>query len=159
MKAKADRLLLLALLGVWMYLCWPHLSEQVSNTRQARAALASLSWEDRAAAVDPPGYRVAEEIARVVPACGCVLVLGYTGPEHLRYYQSRFAYYLYPRRVRFSDQTDAPAGGCAFLAVFRDTPASLAQEPFRGRWDEERLRQRTAALTRLFAEERVEIFR
>ncbi len=158
MKTR-DRLILLGLLAVWMFFEWPNLEEQVSNTGQARASLAALSWEERAAAIDQPGYRVAQQIAQAVPPNACALVLAYTGPEHINYYRARFGYYLYPRRVRFSDHTDASADGCGFLAVFRDTPANLAQEAFRGRWDQAELKARTAAMTKLFSGEQVEIFR
>jgi hypothetical protein len=144
LKSRPERFLLLGLLAVWLIFEWPNLVEQVSTTRQARAALGELSWEARTAALDAPGYRVAQEIARAVPESGCVLVLAHTGPEHLRYYQSRFAYYLYPRRVRFSGRTDTAEEGCRYLAVFRDTPQSLAEEPFQGRWEEPELRARLA---------------
>ena len=138
---------------------WPNLEEQWATTSRVRAELGALSWDERAAAVDPPGYRVAQQIARAVPPGGCVLVLAYTGPEHVGYYRARFQYYLYPRRVRFADRTDAPAGDCGHLAVFRDTPANLAQEPFRGHWDPGALTRRTAGLEKLFSGEQVEVFR
>jgi hypothetical protein len=142
-----------------MWVAWPHIREQYQTASQAREQLGPLSWEERAAALDQPGYRAAGEIARAVPAGECVLVVAYTGPEHLKYYRARFQYYLYPRRVRFSDRTDAPGGGCGFLAVFRDTPANLKQEAFHGRWDEPELAARTQVMTRVSGGERVEIFR
>ncbi len=159
MSGGWKHLVLPALLAVWMVIAWPHLSEQFSTSEQARAALGPLSWEQRTAALDEPGSRVAQDIANVVPDRGCVLVLSYAGPEHLRYYRSRFPYYLYPRQVRLSDHTDEAGRGCEYLAVFRDTPQNLAQEPFHGHWDERQLAERTAAMTRLFAGGGVEIFR
>ncbi len=142
-----------------MLIAWPHILEQYSSVAQARAALAPLSREDRAAALDQPGYGVAREIARAVPSRACVLVLARTGPEHVKYYQARFAYYLYPRKARVTDRADAAESGCAYLAVFRDTPANLAQEPFPGHWDEAQLAARLARLTKIHADESVEIFR
>jgi hypothetical protein len=154
-----SRLLLLALLAVWMLIAWPHVSEQFLRTEQARGALAALSWEERAAAVDQPAYNVARDLAKTVPAGGCVLVVVYAGPEHLRYYRSRLPYYLYPRRVRFSDQPGESVPGCGYLAVFRDLAQNLAQEPPSSHWDERQIEERTARLTRLFASEQMEIFR
>ncbi len=158
MRTYPDRVVLLALLGAWVLAAWPHLAEQFSRTEQARAALSSLSWQERTAQLDQPGFQAAEQIARAVPSAGCVLVLCYAGPEHLRYYRSRFAYYLYPRRVRFSDRTEEPAGGCGYLAVFRDLPQNLAQEPFRGHWDEHRLEERTGGMGKILGGERLQIF-
>lgn len=154
-----DRVLLAALLGGWMLIAWPHIAEQYTTAGQTRDRLGALSWDDRTAALDQPGFRVAQAIAQATPAAGCVLVLAHTGPEHLKYYRARFQYYLYPRGVRFSDRTDAPAEGCSHLAVFRDTAPNLAQEPFRGHWDEDQLRRRTAAMQPLAAAPQVEIFR
>src|SRR5262249_22278596 len=107
--------------------------------------------------LDQPGFRAAEQIARAVPSTGCVVVLCYAGPEHLRYYRARFAYYLYPRRVRFSDRT-AETGVCEYLAVFRDSPQNLAQEPFRGHWDELLLLESTAGMRKVLSDDRLEIF-
>lgn len=159
MKSTSHRLFLLAALAVWMYLCWPHLTEQAATTQQAWTELKNLSWDDRTAIEWRAGYRAVQEIARAVPSDGCVLILSRTGPQHMRYYESRFPYYLYPRRVRFSDHTDAPAEGCGYLAVFQDTPQNLAQEAFQGRWDEAELADRTARLTKVLAGERVVVFR
>lgn len=157
MRTYPDRVALLVLLGAWMLLAWPHLAEQFSRAEQAQAALASLSWQERAAQLDQTGFPTAEQIARAVPGTGCVVVLCYAGPEHLRYYRSRFAYYLYPRRVRFSDRTEE-AAVCEYLAVFRDWPQNLAQEPFRGHWDERRLLERTAGMRQVLSGERLQIF-
>ena len=158
MNFSRERLLLLGLLAVWLFFEWPNLEEQIGTTEQARAALGEIAWQARTAALDAPGYAVAEAIGRVVPATACVLVLAHTGTEHARYYQSRFSYYLYPRQVRFSDHSNADQKGCAFLAVFRDTPQNLAQEAFRGRWDEAELVTRTAEMKKVAAAPQVEIF-
>jgi hypothetical protein len=141
-----------------MLVAWPHLSEQFSNTERARAALGPLTWDQRAAAVDQPAFQLAREIARLVPDRGCVLMLAYAGPEHLRYYRSRFAYYLYPRRVRLTDQSSESASGCSYLAVFRDSRQSLAQDPFRGHWDDHELAARTAQMSKLFSSPQLEVF-
>ena len=159
MSPNLQRVVLLLLLAAWMLIAWPHVSEQYSNTERVRAALASLSWEDRAAALDQPGYRVAREIAAAAPSGACVLVLTYTGPARLRYYRSRFPYYLYPRRVRLSDHSTEAIDRCDYLAVFRDSRQSLAQEPFRGHWDERQLAERTTKMTKIFGGSHVEIFR
>ncbi len=153
-----ERILLLGLLALWLVFEWPNLEEQVGTTEQARAALGEMPWQARTAALDTPGYAVAEAIGRVVPASGCVLVLAHTGPEHARYYQSRFSYYLYPRQVRLSDHSNAEQKGCTFLAVFRDTAPNLAQEPFRGRWEEAEIAARTAGMKKVAAAPQVEIF-
>ena len=65
MRPNQQRVALLSLLALWMLIAWPHVSEQYSNTERARASLASLSWEDRAAALDQPGYQVAREISEI----------------------------------------------------------------------------------------------
>jgi len=158
MTPHRQRLLLLLLLAVWMLIAWPHLSEQFSNAEQVRAALADLSWEERAAAIDQPAYAIARDIGRIVPERGCVQVVAYTGPEHLRYYQARLAYYLYPRRLRLSTRTDENAGGCDYLAVFRDSRQNLAVEPFHGHWNEAQLAARTAAMTKLLSTDQLQIF-
>lgn len=158
MKRTGNHILLLALLATWMLVAWPHLSEQFSTTSRALAALSSLSWEERAAALDQPGYSVARQIAGAVPSRSCVLVLSHTGPEHLRYYRARFQYYLYPRRVRFSDHTNEPGAGCEYLAILRDSAQNLAQEPFRGHWEEREIAQRTARMKKIISGEQVEIF-
>lgn len=159
MKPHRAHLALFALLTLWMCLAWPHLDEQFSTTRQTLAALAVVSWDERTAAEWPAGYRAAQAVARVVPPSGSVLVLAYTGPAALNYYQARFPYYLYPRRLRVADRTDAPSDTETYLVVFRDAPATLAREPFRGHWDSRQLGERTAGRTRLFAGDRVEVYR
>ena len=165
MKAHLDRLLLLGLLAAWMLVAWPHLSEQFSTTERTRAVLADLSWEQRAAALDQPAYQVAADLAKAVPAPGCVVLLAYAGPEHLRYYRSRLAYYLYPRHMLFPDDPSlknvnpVAAGKCEYLAVFRDTPQNLAQEPFRGDWDDRLLAARTAGMNRVLANGPLEVYR
>ena len=141
-----------------MLVAWPHLSEQFSNTERARAALGPLTWDQRAAALDQPAFQLAHDIARAVPDRGCVLVLAYAGPEHLRYYRSRFAYYFYPRRILLSDHTSASASGCVYLAVFRDGRQSLAQDPFRGHWDDHELAARTAGRRKLVSTAQIEVF-
>jgi hypothetical protein len=165
MKANLDRLLLLGLLAAWMLVAWPHLSEQFSTTERTRAVLADLSWEQRAAALDQPAYQVAADLAKAIPEQDCVVLLAYAGPEHLRYYRSRLAYYLYPRHMLFPDDPSLKnvnpeaAGKCEYLAVFRDTPQNLAQEPFHGHWDERLLAERTAGMNRVLANGPLEVYR
>jgi hypothetical protein len=158
MKRNLHRLILPALLAAWMAVAWPHVSEQYSRAARARAALASLSWEERTAALDRPGYQIAREIAAAVPSRGCVQILMQAGPEHSRYYRARLPYYLYPRRMRFPDRIDAPEGRCGYVAVFRDLPQNLVREPFQGHWDERELAERTSRMKKIFSGERLEIF-
>ena len=144
------RFVLLALLLAWMVLTWPNLEEQWGTTRQAWAALAGTKWDERGAVEWPAGFRAVREIGERTPADSCVVVVARTSPQKLEYYRARFPYYLYPRRVRLSDQVDA-AGveGCEYVAIFREE----------GQWDEEKLKARLAQRTRVFAGERVEIYR
>ena len=146
MTAPRAPLLLLAVLAVWMGVTWPNLDEQLSTTRQTWDTLGGLSWEERNALEWPAGYRAVQEIARSVPPAACVQILARTSPDRLQYYQARFPYHLYPRRLRFGDG----GGTCEYLALFRDDA---------GTWDEPRVRERAASRTRIFAGERVEIYR
>ena len=144
------RFVLLALLLAWMVLTWPNLEEQWGTTRQAWAALGEKKWEERGAVEWPAGFRAVREIGEHTPSDSCVVVVARTSPQKLEYYRARFPYYLYPRRVRLSDQVDA-AGveGCGYVAVFREE----------GHWDEEKLKARLGGRSRVFAGERVEIYR
>ena len=108
---------------------------------------------------DNPGVRVAHEIASAVPANECVVVLAYAGPAAIDYYQSRFAYYLYPRKVLVFDETAAAEDGCRYLAVFRDTAQNLANEPFAGHWNQAELGERVGALDHVRAGELTELYR
>ncbi len=121
--------------------------------------LAGRTVDERTALLDNPGFRVAEEIELAVPANSCVLVLAYSGPAAVDYYQARLAYYLYPRRVRVADRVSARADGCEYLAVFRDSPQNLAAEPFRGAWDEQQFERRLASLDLVSDGDFADIFR
>jgi hypothetical protein len=150
MTVARVRFVLLALLLAWMVLTWPNLEEQWGTTRKAWAALGGKKWEERGAVEWPAGFRAVREIGENTPADACVVVVARTSPQKLEYYRARFPYYLYPRRVRLSDQVDA-AGveGCGYVAVFREE----------GQWDEEKLKARLAGRSRVFAGEQVEIYR
>ena len=94
-----------------------------------------------------------------MPVDSCVLVLAYSGPAAVDYYQARLAYYLYPRRVLVVDRVSARADGCGYVAVFRDSPKNLAAEPFRGTWDEQQLERRLASLDLVSDGDFADIFR
>ncbi len=154
----AHRAALLAVFGVWVIFAWPGLSLQFATLDYWRQRLAGRSLEERAAIVDYPAYSVARQVEEVVPPAACILFLAYTGPEHVNYYKTRFDYYLYPRRVRIAANTDAQAKNCGYLAVFRDAPANLAEEPFRGVWDEGRLQHRLASLEKVYSGPNLDIY-
>jgi len=155
----AHRAALLAVFGVWVSIAWPGLSLQFATLDYWRQRLGGRTPEERAAIVDYPAYSVARRVEEVVPPAACVLFLAYTGPEHVNYYKTRFDYYLYPRRVRIAAGTGATAENCGYLAVFRDAPANLAEEPFRGVWDEGWLHHRLATLEKVYSGPNLDIYR
>jgi hypothetical protein len=114
--------------------------------------------DERRALVDT-AYIVAYPVAKVTPPDACILFLAYTGPEHVNYYKTRLDYYLYPRRVLVRADSGAAAEACPYVAVFRDSPANLREEPFRGVWDEQRLRERLAGLEQVLAGADVAVYR
>ena len=150
---------LAALSIVWLAIAAGPLGNQYSETAKVREMLAGRSVGERTALLDHPGFRVAEEIGAAVPGDACVLVLTYAGPAAVDYYRARLAYFLYPRRVRVADRVSAPAKGCGYWAVFRDSPQNLAGAPFRDAWDEEQLAGRLAALDRVSDGDFADIFR
>ena len=121
--------------------------------------LAGADPTDRAQAVDNPAFGIAHEIAETTPQDACITVLAYAGPAAIDYYNARFDYLLYPRRVSVSADSAAGSAECEYLAVFRDTPANLKAEPFSGAWDEEALAERTATLDNVLRSERVSVYR
>jgi hypothetical protein len=133
------RLVLLGLLLVWMTLAWPNLEEQWNTTREAWSVLGPLSWQDRNAFEWKAGYQAVQEIANQVPPGACVAVLTRTAPDKLAYYQARFPYYLYPRRLKFND-----AAGCDHVALLREDGAAG---------------ERPAGKALVFQGQRVEIYR
>ncbi len=159
MKSRLPPLTLAALLIVWLAIAAGPLGNQYSETAKVREMLAGRSVDERTALLDHPGFRVAEEIGAAVPGDACVLVLAYAGPAAVDYYRARLAYFLYSRRVRVADRVSAPAKGCGYLAVFRDSPQNLAGAPFRGAWDEEQLAGRLAALDPVSDGDFADIFR
>ncbi len=159
MRARAHRLLLLALFALWVAFAWTPLSQQFSASEQWQERLADRSLSERAGLIDYPAYIVAEQVKQVTPPDACILFLSYTGPEHVNYYKTRFDYYLYPRRVRIYANTGAEAENCPYLAVFRDSPRNLAVEAFGGVWNEDQLRQRLAHLKKIHSDPHVEIYR
>lgn len=159
MRAVTHRILLLALLAVWVLIAWPSLSRQFAALEYWKSRLAGRPLSERAAMVDYPAYIVAEQVKQVTPRDACILFVAYTGPEHVNYYKTRFDYYLYPRRVRIQADTGAVAENCPYIAVFRDSQRNLAEEAFRGHWDEDQLRHRLAPLEKLHAGPHVDIYR
>jgi len=159
LRAYRHRILLLALFGLWALVAWPPLERQFSALGQWRQRLAGRTIEERAAVLDYPAYLVAGQVRQATPAGACLLFLGYTGPEHVNYYKTRFDYYLYPRRILVHANSSASAEGCGYLAVFRDSPQNLQVEPFAGVWNEEQLGQRLAGLEKVHAGPHLELYR
>ena len=159
MRAYAHRILLLALFGVGVLIAWPPLARQFANLVVWQQRLADRPMAERVALVDYPAYIVAEQIRPVVPPNACLQFLAYTGPEHVNFYKTRFDYYLYPRRIRVDANTGAAVENCEYLAVFRDSQRNLAEESFRGVWNEDQLRHRLAPLRRIHAGPQLEIYR
>lgn len=135
---------LYGVLALWAALALPSLAEQWRNSERLRGMLAGKSYEERASLVDHPAYPVARQIEAAVPERGCVTVLAHAGPDALDYYNARFDYLLYPRRVQAFADSGAAMGECDYLAVFRDTPQNLEASPFQGRWDEAEVERRIA---------------
>lgn len=140
---------LYAALALWALLAASPLKTQWQRQADMLTALDQAAPEQRAALVDNPAFPVAHAIADAVPADGCVDVLAYAGPAAVEYYNARFDYLLYPRRVQVAPDTAFASPECGYLAVFRDTQQNLAAEPFAGQWDEAELAERTAAAERL----------
>ena len=159
MNFKSPQFALAALLVAWLALTAPPLRTQIDKTLRTRALFEGRDADQRTALVDNPGFRVAQEIGIAVPPSECVVVLAYAGPAAIDYYQSRFAYFLYPRKVMVSDAVDANQDGCGYLAVFRDTPRNLASEPFAGRWNQADLGKRLSGLEPVQSGELTRIYR
>lgn len=159
MRGRAHRILLAALFGVWVLVAWPKLSEQFASLEQWRERIGDRAIEERAALIDYPAWNVAQQLRQATPDDASILVLAYTGPEHVNYYKTRFDYYLYPRRVRIEANSGAAAGDSRFLAVFRDSQPNLRQEAFAGVWNEGELRQRLASLEKILAVQHLELYR
>ena len=159
MNFKSPQLVLAALLVTWLALAATPLRTQMDKTLRTRALFEGRGAAERTSLLDNPGFRVAQEIGAAVPANECVVVLAYAGPAAIDYYQSRFAYYLYPRKVLVFDTVSAAAGDCRYLAVFRDTAQNLASEPFAGRWNQADLSKRLSALDHVQAGELTEVYR
>lgn len=147
---RAPEITLAAVFVIWIALAAPVLSHQLGRTVDAWDKLSGLSAEERELRSDPVAVQVARDIEAGVPADGCVTVLAYAGPDAADYYRGRLAYLLYPRQVRLVPRSGigagASAGDCEYVAVFRDTPQNLRASPFAGRWDQQELDERLAAL-------------
>jgi hypothetical protein len=152
------RLALVILLLVWLAAAASPLAEQYAQTSRIRSALAGKSADERTAYFDNPGFQAARDIALAVPADGCVLVLAYAGPDAVTYYQVRFRYLLYPRRVRVAADSSTTLEACGYLAVFRDSAVHLRESPFAGSWDQAALEQRLGALRRITATDFVNVY-
>ncbi len=120
--------------------------------------LADRTVAERASVLDYPAFDVAHEIASVVPANDCVVVLAYAGPDAIAYYNARLDYLLYPRRVRVTPDSEAASNDCEYLAVFRDTGTNLDSSPFSGEWNEESLSVRLAPLELAHQGKNVEVY-
>ena len=159
MNFKSPQFALAALLVTWLALAAPPLGTQIGKTLRTRALFEGRDAAGRTSLFDNPGFRVAREIGAAVPPDECVGVLAYAGPAAIDYYQSRFAYYLYPRKVLVFDETAAAADGCRYLAVFRDSAQNLANEPFAGNWNQAELSKRLSALDHVLAGGLVQVYR
>jgi hypothetical protein len=149
---------LVVLLLVWLAAAASPLAEQYAQTSRMRFALAGKSIDERTAYFDNPGFQGAQDIADAVPADECVVVLAYAGPDAVKYYQARFRYLLYPRRVLVAADSSTTVDGCGYLAVFRDSAAHLRESPFAGSWDEPSLQQRLSTLRRIAATDFVNVY-
>lgn len=143
----------------WLGLSAGPLAKTYEDGSRLREALGDRDADERLAALDHPGYRIAQRLIEAVPADACVVVMAYAGPAAIDYYRSRFNYFLYPRRVSVYPDSDADITGCDFVAVFRDTRQNLAAEPFQGTWDDEELRARLSAFQLSSDGELVQIYR
>lgn len=165
---RAPEITLAAVFVIWIALAAPVLSHQWGRTVDAWGKLSGLSAEERELQADPVAVQVARDIEAGVPAAGnpesrCVTVLAYVGPDAADYYRGRLAYLLYPRQVRLVPRSRsaarAGAGDCEYLAVFRDTPQNLRSSPFAGRWNQQELDQRLAALKPVHGGAMAQVFR
>lgn len=159
MRAHAHRIALLALFGIWVLLSWQPLSRQFAALEYWKRQFGGRSTIERAELTDYPAFLVSEQVQQFTPNDSCILFLSYTGPEHVNYYKTRFDYYLYPRRVRIFAGTEAPAEDCPYVAVFRDAQRNLAEEPFRGVWNEDQLRRRLEGWEKIHAGPHLELYR
>ena len=144
---------------LWMVLAVPHLQEQFDNTEKAWTELAGLSLEERSVRFHDRSVPLSQELLAAVPASECVLVLAYTGPSARDFYRQRLAYDLYPRRVYVVTNPQAQREGCGYLAVFRDSPANLRRDPFKGPWNERRLNRRLRTLDQVASAGTVDVYR
>jgi hypothetical protein len=152
-------LALYAVLALWVMLAASPLETQWARQSEMLRALGSAAVEQRAALVDNPAFPVAHAIADAVPPDACVDVAAYAGPAAIEYYNARFDYLLYPRRVRVAPDTTIASPDCGYLAVFRDTQQNLAAEPFAGQWDETALAERTQGAERLGGDANVMLYK
>ncbi len=151
---------LYAVLALWALLAAGPLKTQEARQSQLLQALAGADPERRAILVDNPAFPVGHALASATPADACILVLAYAGPAAVDYYNARFDYLLYPRRVRVTaNVADTAPEGCGYLAVFRDTQQNLAAEPFAGNWDEAALAARIEGAERLQAGDAVMLYK
>jgi hypothetical protein len=151
--------LVLAFVAVSAIAAFPGMKSQWERSRQVRNVLAGKSPAERAALLDNPAYPVAQTIAGAAPADACVAVLAYAGPAAAEYYNARFAYLLYPRRVEVFAGSAASKENCAYLAVFRDTPQNLDADPFAGQWSEDELAARLSGAELLARDAAASVYR
>lgn len=151
--------MLYALTGAYALIAAPSLIEQWERQRAMLGRLGRLNAAERAQALDNPAVPVAERLAAVISADGCVAVLAYAGPAAIDYYNPRLDYLLYPRRVQVYADAAAELESCDTFAVFRDTQQNLALEPYQGQWDAAALAQRIASAERIGGDEIVAVYR
>ena len=150
---------LYVLTGVYALIAAPSLLEQWERQGSLLDRIGRLTPEERRQALDNPAVPVAQRIAAAVPADGCVSVLAYAGPAAVDYYNARFDYLLYPRRVQVYADTSAGLEGCEVFAVFRDTDQNLAAEPFQGQWDDAALAERIRDAEQLSGDQVAAVYR
>jgi len=158
LRRYTHRIVLLALFVVWVAVAWKPLEGQFTALESWRQRLEQRNMEERRALLDT-AYIVARPVLAATPPNACILFLAYTGPEHVNYYKTRLDYYLYPRRVVVQANSGATAENCPYVAVFRDSPANLRDEPFRGVWDEQQLRARVAGMQQAPSSPDVAVYR
>ena len=149
---------LYAVTGVYALIAAPALLRQWNRQSATLGGIGRLTPAERARALDNPAVPIAERIAAIVPPDGCIAVLAYAGPAAVDYYNARFDYLLYPRRVQVLGDAVGKLEGCNVFAFFRDTEQNLAAEPFQGHWDDAALAERIREAQALGGDELVAIY-
>jgi hypothetical protein len=159
LRNRPQLLILAILLAASLGLAAGPLVKTYEDGARLREALGDRGADERLAALDHPGYQIAQRLIEAVPPDACVVVMAYAGPAAIDYYRSRFNYFLYPRRVSVFPSSAAEFGDCEYVAVFRDTRQNLAAAPFQGTWNAEELQARLSSYQVASDSEIVEIYR